>query len=115
LLSVGLAQITAQHPQWPQMSALAASGYRDLTRLASGDPLMHRDICLTNAESIRPWLRDMAGFLNQLADRLDDSVALHALFEVAKHSRDDWLAQRQQLAQTPISVEAPTPDPALSM
>lgn len=94
LLSTALAQITTQDPSWPAMSALAASGYRDLTRLASGDPVMHRDICLTNADAIQPWLRHMADFLNTLADRLDDAQALHALFDSAKQGRDAWLDER---------------------
>lgn len=116
LLSTALAQITTQDPGWPEMSALAATGYRDLTRLASGDPVMHRDICLTNAGAIQPWLRHMAGFLTTLADRLDDAQDLHALFDSAKQGRDDWLHARQRSPeQERTRDELRVPDPALSL
>lgn len=116
LLSVALAQITTQHQRWPEMSALAATGYRDLTRLASGDPVMHRDICLTNAESIQPWLREMAGFLNNLADGLDNADDLQALFESARQGRDSWLCDRLRSAEQERTPAAGlVPDQALSM
>ena len=95
LLSTALTQLTATNEQWSSMSMLAATGYRDLTRLASGDPVMHRDICLSNAEAIRPWLHNMAALLSQLADQLDDPQALQALFEDAKQHRDQWLHDRE--------------------
>lgn len=114
LLSSALAQITTQDPQWPEMSALAAMGYRDLTRLASGDPVMHRDICLTNADAIQPWLRNMAAFLNTLADQLDDAQDLHALFASAKQGRDDWLHQQRSTEEAHSPGETRVPDPAVS-
>ena len=52
LISVALVDATTKSPMWPTMARLAASGFRDLTRLASGDPRMSRDICLTNREPI---------------------------------------------------------------
>lgn len=116
VLSAALAQITAQDPRWPEMSALAATGYRDLTRLASGDPVMHRDICLTNAAAIQPWLRDMAVLLNSLADRLDDAYELHALFDSAKQGRDAWLHERQRTTEQERKPDVlRVPDPALSV
>ncbi|HEY0738305.1 MAG TPA: prephenate dehydrogenase/arogenate dehydrogenase family protein [Herpetosiphonaceae bacterium] len=116
LLSTALAQITTQDPRWAEMSALAATGYRDLTRLASGDPVMHRDICLTNADAIQRWLRHMAGFLDTLADRLDDAQDLHALFDSAKQGRDAWFHERQQAAEQERSLgELRAPDPALNL
>jgi prephenate dehydrogenase len=109
LLSIALTQLTATDDQWSIMSMVAATGYRDLTRLASGDPVMHRDICLTNAEAIRPWLHNMADFLSRLAEQLDDPEALQALFDSAKQHRNEWLRNRDNrdgLAPLPpIAVE----------
>ncbi|HEX6292249.1 MAG TPA: prephenate dehydrogenase/arogenate dehydrogenase family protein [Herpetosiphonaceae bacterium] len=105
LLSVSLAQLTTADQQWPRMRSVAATGYRDLTRLASGDPTMHRDICLTNAEAIRPWLLSMADFLRGLADSLNDPVALQMLFEAAKQQRDTWLYEREEPEREPRLVE----------
>ncbi len=100
LLSISLAHLTTGDADWHRMGSIAATGYRDTTRLASGDPVMHRDICLTNAEAIRPWLHTMADFLNQLADNLDDPVALQGLFESAKQHRDEWIHQREERQHT---------------
>jgi prephenate dehydrogenase len=38
------------------MSALAAGGFRDSTRLASGDVSVHRDIVMTNRSALVRWL-----------------------------------------------------------
>lgn len=94
LLSAALVQQTARDERWPEMRRLAATGYRDVTRLASGDATMHRDICLTNADAIRPLLHDMARLLNDLADQLDDATVLHEFFRAAQHHRDEWLRER---------------------
>ena len=41
----------------PQMVArIAAGGYRDLSRLAAGNPEMNRDICVSNREEIVRWI-----------------------------------------------------------
>ncbi|MCJ7654589.1 MAG: prephenate dehydrogenase, partial [Dehalococcoidia bacterium] len=56
LLSVALVSATTKNPSWQQMSRLAASGYRDLTRLASGNPEVNADICLSNPAAIVSWI-----------------------------------------------------------
>ncbi len=94
LLSAALIQQTASDDTWPNMSRIAATGFRDVTRLASGDPSMHRDICLTNAQAIQQELRAMSQRLADLAARLDDPSLLDTLFNDAKQQRDDWLRQR---------------------
>jgi prephenate dehydrogenase len=93
LLSTALVQLTTSDEHWPSMRQVAATGYRDMTRLASGDPAMHCDICLTNAEAIRPWLYTMAQLLEELAGHLDDPAYLHALFDTARQRREDWLRE----------------------
>lgn len=88
LLSTALVEATVGSPDWPSLRALAATGYRDVSRLASGDARMHRDICLTNADAIRPWLLEAAAALQSLAGDLDDPEALMRRFEAAKAARD---------------------------
>jgi len=92
LLSTLLVELTTASPEWDLLRTLAATGFRDVSRLASGDARMHTDICLTNATAIRPWLRDAARMLETLADELDDATALQQRFEHAKAARDDLLA-----------------------
>jgi prephenate dehydrogenase len=94
LLSTLLVEATSASPDWEIFRALAATGFRDVSRLAGGDPRMHRDICLTNAPEIRAWLGEAARMLQMLADELDDEPALLERFEHAKRVRDDLLVER---------------------
>ena len=96
ILSAALVNTVAQSPSWRDASRLAAGGFRDVSRLASGDPVMHRDICLTNQESIRRWIRAFREELDQWEKQLDSASDLLASFERAKEVRDAWLAQREQ-------------------
>ncbi|MBO9539065.1 prephenate dehydrogenase/arogenate dehydrogenase family protein [bacterium] len=95
--SAALVSLTTADPRWAQMAPLAATGYRDATRLASGSPAMYRDICLTNQEAIAPLLRHLAATLTTLADQLDDPQAVEAFFTRARDARDTWLAARDHL------------------
>lgn len=68
---------------------LAAGGFRDTTRVASGNPLMWKDICLTNKESILKVLDKFAGALERtrsLVERCDD-LGLKNEFEQARELR----------------------------
>jgi len=74
------------------MSRLAASGFRDLSRLASGNPEMSRDICLTNKEPILHWIDE---FLKELGEfrRLvsEDGKELEQAFLRVREGRERWL------------------------
>lgn len=56
VVSVALFNLVRSSPDWPRLATLAASGFRDVTRLASGDPEMGHDICVTNREQLLHWL-----------------------------------------------------------
>jgi prephenate dehydrogenase len=57
----------------PENAALAATGFRDTTRIASGDPELWRAILLNNADGVLDGLRkyeeSLASFRNALEDR----------------------------------------------
>lgn len=99
LLSVGLVEITSASPAWKEMSPLAATGFRDVSRLASGDPEMHRDILLTNKAGLTRWINDMVGFLLDTRDRVEasDEAAVEELLRRAKAARDAWLESKPNL------------------
>jgi len=98
LLSTSLVDVTMSDPEWEAFRMLAATGFRDVSRLASGDPRMHHDICVTNADAIRPWLLRAARSLEALAAMLDDGDAVLQLFERAKHDRDAFLEETGRLS-----------------
>jgi prephenate dehydrogenase len=92
LISVALVSVTAGSPSWTEMARLAATGYHDVSRLASGDPLMGRDICLTNKEPILRWLDDYIEELKRLRSLIDGgSGELEQAFVRAREAREKWL------------------------
>ncbi len=101
VLAAALVAHTSSQADWSHMQQLAATGYRDTTRLASGDARMHTDICLSNAGAIKAQLRNMAQLLDQVADHLDDAQYLQHLFDQVKQERDAWLARRSASAIAP--------------
>ncbi len=92
LLSSALVSALARSPLWPQMSKLAATGYRDSTRLASGSPELNCGICLTNQSAIINWIdryiEELKGFRRLVlegAPRLEESL------RDARGIRQRWL------------------------
>ena len=95
LLSAALVSATTQNPSWTKMTKLAASGYRDLTRLASGNPKMNRDICLTNQEAIINWIdeftKELGEFRRLVAEGNQD---LEKAFIRMHQARQRWLEEK---------------------
>lgn len=67
---------------------LAAGGFRDLTRVASGDPRMSRDMVADNADAVRAALDHFRTQLDTIESLLDDPDALYDLAGNAKRARD---------------------------
>jgi prephenate dehydrogenase len=95
LLSAALVLATTQSPSWPQMSRLAASGYRDLTRLASGNPELGAHICLSNQAAIVSWIDAFIEELQKLRKLVaDGSEEIEQALATANKARQKWLEQR---------------------
>lgn len=95
LLSVVLVLATTKNPSWQMMAQLAASGYRDTTRLASGNPEVNAHICLSNSDAIISWI-DI--FIEELT-RLRGLIAvgnkeIEKALAVAREEREKWLEKR---------------------
>jgi prephenate dehydrogenase len=76
VLSTALAQTLGERQDWPEMARLAASGYRDTTRLAAGSPAMYRDICSTNKGAMLEMLDSLTaqlGIVRSLIEHCDES------------------------------------------
>jgi len=92
LLSAALVTSTASEPTWEKMKKLAASGYRDVTRLASGNPEVNAQICLTNQQAILHWLDRFIDELQKYRHlvNLGDEKLKETLAEANK-LRQEWL------------------------
>jgi prephenate dehydrogenase len=67
---------------------LAGPGLVDTTRLASSPVDIWQDICLSNADDIRPALDALIGALGELRDGLDDPATLTRTFASAREWRE---------------------------
>jgi Prephenate dehydrogenase len=72
-----------------KMRALAAGGFKDITRIASSSPVMWQNICLTNANDIKLMLDRYIASLQEasLALQHRDETYLYHMFDVAGEYR----------------------------
>jgi len=70
----------------------AAGGFRDFTRIASSDPVMWRDICLSNADAILAMMQNYQQQIDELKHCIEqgDGESILALFKAAKDARDNF-------------------------
>ena len=89
-----LASLLMLLPKKPDLD-VSATGFRDATRLASGDPEMWRDIFLTNRAGILRAIDEFDKSLQGLRDLLtaSDTEGLEKFFAAAKTRRDTTIAQ----------------------
>ena len=102
LLSAALVSVTTENPSWHKMSKVAASGYHDLTRLASGNPEVNAHICLSNQEAILQWIDKFSQELEryrQLVTTGDKRLG-QALTDANK-ARQEWLNKKKQEPSNP--------------
>lgn len=98
IIAYSLVRCLAEHPDRDTLFEFAAGGFYDFTRIASSDPVMWRDICMTNQAPIVAALRE---FQLQLADIIaaverEDSELLHKYFTQAKQARDAGLSVKKK-------------------
>lgn len=72
MAAVALFSMGRASEAWPELSLLAAGGFRDMTRLAGTDPDMAYDIAMTNKENIAHWIDRYVVALQELRRRLVD-------------------------------------------
>jgi len=93
ILSTALFTLVRNSQAWNEISPLASSGFRDLTRLASGDPQMNHDICVTNAEGVVHWIDRLQAELRRYKDMvMDNHEELFNAFNAAQLQREAFLS-----------------------
>lgn len=91
LLSIGYVLALSRRPDWPEASRLAAGGFRDMSRLAAGDPEMYAWVARTNREYMLEMLDAVSKELGRLYRHLEaDDPRLVELFEEARSVRERW-------------------------
>jgi prephenate dehydrogenase len=89
VLSASLAEAVLRHGGPPHAAELAASGWRDMTRLARGDAAMGAGIAATNADLLAHAIRSTRAVLDAWLADLDgagepDAAHLEARFTAAR-------------------------------
>ena len=75
------------------MKVTAAGGFKDITRVASSDPTMWKEICLENRDNLVKLMDDYIEKLREVrADIANgNGEALHKIFKDAKEYRDSFI------------------------
>jgi len=91
LLSVGYVLALSSRADWPDAARLAASGFRDMSRLAEGDPNLYAGITRTNRENLLEQLDSVTAALARIRRHIEaDDPRLVELFEEARAVRERW-------------------------
>lgn len=84
-------RLANQEEGQPFVKKLAAGGFRDLTRIASADPVMWRDITIQNRVELMTqldgWIEEMGSIRDML--QANDSERIYDFFADAKMFRDE--------------------------
>jgi len=91
LLSVAYVLSLSRRSDWPEASRVAESGFRDMSRLAGGDPEMYAGVAATNRENVIAQLDEISATLARLRRHLEAGDSrLIELFEEARRVRERW-------------------------
>lgn len=90
LLAFGLVDCLNNLEDVDEIFRFAAGGFRDFTRIASSDPIMWRDICLSNRDEVMVMMRRYSKEMEKIFKALEagDGEKLKEIFERAKKARD---------------------------
>ncbi|MBA4146680.1 MAG: prephenate dehydrogenase/arogenate dehydrogenase family protein [Verrucomicrobia bacterium] len=85
--------LSPTHPK--EQAMLCATGFRDVTRIASGSPEMWRDIAMANREKLSTVLGVLIEDLQEFQRALDgqDAKVIEEFFVTAKKRRDTWRSE----------------------
>jgi len=109
LLSVALFRMVRDSHGWEDASLLAGPAFRDLTRLASGDPAMSRDIMATNRDAVLHWIGRFEDELDTIRKAIElGGDPLRDLFTSTQLDRDAFITipPQRRLPEGPVAPSA---------
>lgn len=91
---------------------LAAGGFRDITRIASSDPIIWRDILLSNRDVLlsllRDWNQEVGGFISMLEGM--DGTGIEEAFKKANMFRSELPERRKGAITSLFDIYIDVPD-----
>ncbi|NOU97541.1 prephenate dehydrogenase [Paenibacillus sp. LMG 31456] len=105
-------QIAAYNENNHLYQDLAAGGFRDITRIASGDPIMWRDILINNRDVmlklLADWNEEVARFIKLLQDQ--DGIEIEKQFQKAGEFRSSLPERRKGVLTSVYEIYVDVPD-----
>ncbi|TCZ81202.1 prephenate dehydrogenase [Paenibacillus albiflavus] len=105
-------QICDYHEQEPLYKSLAAGGFRDITRIASSDPVIWRDILINNKkvllELLSNWNDQISDFVQLLEDSNGDGIEVQ--FKKANQFRKGIRERRKGIIAPQYDIYLDIPD-----
>lgn len=96
MLAYSLVDTLAKMDAKNEIFDFAAGGFRDFTRIASSDPDMWHDICISNKDALVKMIKMFSDDLLQLSKAIErnDSAYLKETFSRAKKVRDEFCEEK---------------------
>jgi prephenate dehydrogenase len=96
VLAFVLVESLARMQDNQEIFKFAAGGFRDFTRIASSDPLMWRDICLSNRAAVHTMIERFMANLQALDTAVQEQAGEQVLeiFRTAKAARDRFVEKQ---------------------
>jgi len=96
MLAYALVDCLAKMQEHEEIFHFAAGGFIDFTRIASSDPQMWHDICLSNSEGLLKVLDRFDSHMQGIRQAIEnhDSEKILQIFSRAKQARDKLIARR---------------------
>ena len=95
---MALVEAVTKDATWSDAALLAASGFRDMSRLAGGNPEMYHDICITNNKAIVSWLDTYIAALQGIRNAIyTQDEHLSDIFADAQRERLQWSTSQDSL------------------
>lgn len=91
VVAFALVDMLAKQQESEEIFRYSAGGFKDFTRIASSDPVMWRDVCLTNRDALLQAMDNLDVHLKRLRAAIDgaDGDTLEATFSRARKARDE--------------------------
>ncbi len=114
--SLALFNLARGSTAWTDLASMAGPGFRDLTRLASGDPEMAHDIFLTNKTNVVHWINRYIEELLKMRDLIegDDSEALYRSIAETQIERETFLTSPPKRQPPGMDADLPSPTESLA-
>ncbi|WP_128894429.1 prephenate dehydrogenase [Longirhabdus pacifica] len=113
IIAAGLVyQVSQYHENNDWYGLLAAGGFRDITRIASSDPVIWRDILMNNREVLIQLLDDWHGQMEDFKQWLEaaDSKQIEERFEAASRFRNSLPEKRKGAITSLYDLYVDIPD-----